>query len=116
MNVPVKPALVHVERAVATVIPRRFGTSLSGAVHTVTADDVTLAGLAVSNPDKFLVLGNPFTAYSAGIAVAHDDDKFRSFINDVLEQSFEDGTWKKLWGATAGTVLGAAHPPLVNRY
>jgi glutamate transport system substrate-binding protein len=88
----------------------------NGTVVAVTADNVTLAALAASNPDKFLVLGNPFTAYAAGIAVAHDDDKFRSFINDVLEQSFEDGTWKKLWDATAGTVLGAAHPPLVNRY
>jgi glutamate transport system substrate-binding protein len=87
-----------------------------GSIVAVTADDVTLAGLAVSNPDKYLVLGNPFTAYAAGIAMAHDDDKFRSFINDVLEQSFEDGTWKKLWNATAGTVLGDAHPPLVNRY
>jgi glutamate transport system substrate-binding protein len=88
----------------------------NGSVTAVTADDVTLAGLAVTNPDKFEVLGNPFTAYSAGIALAHDDDKFRSFINDVLEQSFGDGTWKKLWDATAGTVLGGAHPPLVNRY
>jgi glutamate transport system substrate-binding protein len=88
----------------------------NGSVTAVTADDVTLAGLAVTNPDKFEVLGNPFTAYSAGIALAHDDDKFRSFINDVLEQSFGDGTWKKLWDATAGTVLGDAHPPLVNRY
>lgn len=87
-----------------------------GSIAAVTADDVTLAGLAATNPGKFLVLGNPFTAYSAGIAVAHDDDKFRSFINDVLEQSFGDGTWKKSWDATAGTVLGDAHPPLVNRY
>ena len=88
----------------------------NGSVVAVTADDVTLAGLAVTNPDKFEVLGNPFTAYSAGIAVAHDDDKFRSFVNDVLEQSFGDGTWTTLWGATAGTVLGNAQPPLVNRY
>jgi glutamate transport system substrate-binding protein len=88
----------------------------AGSVVAVTADDVTLAGLAATNPNKFQVLGNPFTAYAAGIAVAHDDDKFRSFINDVLEQSFGDGIWKKSWDATAGTVLGDAHPPLVNRY
>lgn len=88
----------------------------NGTITAVTADNVTLAGLAVTNPDKFEVLGNPFTAYSGGIALAHDDDKFRSFVNDVLEQSFGDGTWKKLWDATAGTVLGDAHPPLVNRY
>jgi ABC-type amino acid transport/signal transduction systems, periplasmic component/domain len=87
-----------------------------GSTVAVTADDVTLAGIAATSPDKFQVLGNPFTAYAAGIAVAHDDDKFRSFINDVLEESFGDGTWKKLWDATAGTALGDAHPPLVNRY
>lgn len=87
-----------------------------GSTVAVTADDVTLAGIAATSPDKFQVLGNPFTAYAAGIAVAHDDDKFRSFINDLLEESFGDGTWKKLWDATAGTELGDAHPPLVNRY
>ena len=84
----------------------------------MTADDVTLAGIAATNPDKFEVLGNPFTAYAAGIRW-RTMTKIPSFVNDVLEQSFGDGTWKKLWEATAGTVLGDAAPaagePLLER-
>ena len=40
----------------------------------------------------------------------HDDDKFRSFINDVLEQSFGDGTWKKSWDADRGDRAGRRPP------
>ena len=36
------------------------------------------------------------------IGLAKDDDEFRGFINDVLEESFEDGTWADLFEQTAG--------------
>lgn len=89
---------------------------LAGTVAAVTADDVTLAGLAAQNEGKVKVLGAPFTAVPAGIALAHDDEKFRSFVGDVLEQAIANGTWAKLWSKTAGTVLGTARPPMLDRY
>jgi glutamate transport system substrate-binding protein len=38
------------------------------------------------------------------------------WINDVLEQSYEDGTWTAAWEATAGSVLPTPEPPAVDRY
>lgn len=85
-------------------------------VIAVTTDNVILAGLADQNPGEFEVLSNPFTEEPYGIGLAHDDDAFRSFINDVLETSYADGSWKAAWESTAGTVLKTPEPPAVNRY
>ena len=88
----------------------------SGKAIAVTGDLVTLAGIAAADEKKFEVLGNPFTSAPRGIVLAVDDDEFRSFVNDVLAEAFADGTWEKLWAATAGSVLGASHPPILDRY
>jgi glutamate transport system substrate-binding protein len=88
----------------------------TGNVIAVTTDNVILAGLADQNAGEFEVVGNPFTEEPYGIGLGHDDTAFRNFINDVLEASYADGTWKSLWEATAGKVLKTPEPPAVNRY
>jgi glutamate transport system substrate-binding protein len=87
-----------------------------GSVVAVTTDNVILAGLADANSGEFEVVGAPFTEEPYGIGLALEDDEFRSFINDVLEESFADGTWDELWMKTAGTVLLLPGPPALNRY
>ena len=77
----------------------------SGAVVAVTTDNVILAGLADQNEGEFKVVGKPFTEEPYGIGLAKDDTEFRTFINDMLEESYEDGSWAAAWDATAGTVL-----------
>lgn len=88
----------------------------NGKVVAVTTDNVILAGLADQNEGEFEVLSNPFTEEPYGIGLSHDDDAFRTFINDVLEKSYKDGSWKKAWEATAGKVLKTPAPPAVDRY
>ncbi len=88
----------------------------SGKVIAVTTDNVILAGLADQNEGEFEVLSNPFTEEPYGIGLGHDDDAFRDFINDVLEKSYKDGSWKTAWEATAGKVLKTPQPPAVDRY
>ena len=88
----------------------------SGKVIAVTTDNVILAGLADQNAGEFEVLSKPFTEEPYGIGLAHDDDAFRSFINDTLEKSYKDGAWKAAWESTAGKVLKTPEPPAVNRY
>ncbi|MEO7122549.1 MAG: glutamate ABC transporter substrate-binding protein [Lacisediminihabitans sp.] len=88
----------------------------NGKVAAVTTDNVILAGLADQNEGEFEVLSNPFTEEPYGIGLAHDDDAFRNFINDVLEKSYKDGTWAKAWESTAGKVLKTPAPPTVDRY
>jgi len=88
----------------------------NGNVVAVTTDNVILAGLADQNPGEFEVVGNPFTEEPYGIGLAHDDDDFRNFINDVLEKSYDDGAWAAAWEKTAGKVLKTPEPPAVDRY
>ncbi|MBC7291004.1 MAG: glutamate ABC transporter substrate-binding protein [Actinotalea sp.] len=87
----------------------------NGQVDAVSTDNVILAGFAAEN-DDLEVRGEPFTAEPYGIGLAKGDDDFRSWINDQLEEMFEDGSWTEAWEATAGTVLPTPEPPAVDRY
>jgi len=88
----------------------------SGAAVALTTDNVILAGLAEANDPEFEVVGNPFTEEPYGIGLAKDDTEFRNWINDVLEEAFEDGSWADAFERTAGTVLPVPDPPAVDRY
>ena len=90
----------------------------NGGVQAVTTDNVILTGLVAGNPEGFELVGNPFTEEPYGIGLAKGDDDFRNFINDVLEESFENGDWAAAWDRTAGAITGdeAPEPPQVDRY
>jgi glutamate transport system substrate-binding protein len=90
----------------------------NGQVDAVTTDNVILTGLVAGNPEGFELVGNPFTEEPYGIGLTKGDDEFRTFINDTLEQSFEDGSWAAAWDRTAGAISGteAPEPPAVDRY
>ena len=90
----------------------------NGQTDAVTTDNVILTGLVAGNPDGFELVGNPFTEEPYGIGLTKDDTEFRTFINDTLEQSFEDGSWADAWDRTAGAISGteAPTPPTVDRY
>jgi glutamate transport system substrate-binding protein len=88
-----------------------------GQVNAVTTDNVILLGYISKDPDSFKLAGDNFTKEPYGIGVKKDDTAFRGFINDVLDKSYQDGSWKKAWDDTAGKFgaqLGTA--PTVNRY
>jgi len=87
----------------------------NGQVDAVSTDNVILAGFAASDP-LLEVRGEPFTQEPYGIGLTKDDTDFRMWINDVLEESFEDGSWVEAWESTAGTVLPTPEPPAVDRY
>lgn len=87
----------------------------NGQVDAVSTDNVILAGFAAES-DDLEVRGEPFTEEPYGIGVAKDDVDFRMWINDVLEQLYDDGRWTQAWESTAGTVLPTPEPPAVDRY
>ncbi|MGY1603852.1 glutamate ABC transporter substrate-binding protein [Geodermatophilus sp. SYSU D00815] len=90
----------------------------NGNVQAVTTDNVILTGLVAGSPDDFELVGNPFTEEPYGIGLPKGDDEFRTFINDVLEESYEDGRWAEAWDSTVGQITGeeAPEPPAVDRY
>ncbi|WP_241982784.1 MULTISPECIES: glutamate ABC transporter substrate-binding protein [Cryobacterium] len=93
-----------------------LGPLRSGESVAVTTDNVILAGLADQNEGEFEVVDKPFTKEPYGIGLKKGDEAFRTFINDTLEKSFEDGSWAAAWDATAGKVLETPTPPAVDRY
>jgi glutamate transport system substrate-binding protein len=90
----------------------------AGQVDAVTTDNVILTGLVAGSDGAFELVGNPFTEEPYGIGVPKGDTEFRNFINDVLEESFEDGSWADAWGRTAGAISDTEAPeaPKVDRY
>jgi glutamate transport system substrate-binding protein len=90
----------------------------NGQVDAVTTDNVILTGLVAGSPDKRELVGRPFTQEPYGIGLKKGDTEFRNFVDDVLEESFENGSWAAAWDRTAGKITGQAapEPPTVDRY
>jgi glutamate transport system substrate-binding protein len=90
----------------------------AGQVDAVTTDNVILTGLVAGSDGAFELVGNPFTEEPYGIGLSKGDDEFRDFINDVLEESYDNGSWADAWDRTAGAISGteAPEPPSVDRY
>ncbi|GAB3599928.1 glutamate ABC transporter substrate-binding protein [Angustibacter peucedani] len=89
---------------------------LDEKVDAVTTDDAILKGFAAQNPDKLKVVGQPFSTEKYGIGLPHDDKAMRDAVNDLLEASFTDGTWQKVYDGTLGKSGSAAKPPELERY
>ena len=88
-----------------------------GRVEAVSTDNVILLGLIDASGGEFKLVGEPFTEEPYGIGLKKGDDEFRTFINDLLEEIFEDGRWAEAWDKTAGTVAEETpEPPEVDRY
>jgi glutamate transport system substrate-binding protein len=88
-----------------------------GRVDAVSTDNVILLGLIEESDGAFELVGNPFTEEPYGIGVPKDDDEFRAFVNDRLEEIFENGEWAEAYERTVGTVdENTPEPPEVDRY
>jgi glutamate transport system substrate-binding protein len=87
-----------------------------GRVDAVSTDDTLLAGFAEKNP-QFALVGKQFSVERYGVGLKFGDTAFRNYINDVLEASFKDGSWKKAVEATIGTGgITVPAAPKVDRY
>jgi glutamate transport system substrate-binding protein len=82
----------------------------AGQVQAVTTDNVILLGLVAGSDGAFELVGNPFTEEPYGIGLGLGDTEFRNFINDVLEESYENGSWAEAWDRTAGAISGLEAP------
>ena len=89
----------------------------NGQVEATTTDNVILLGLIDKSPDEFKLVNAPFSEEPYGIGVKKEDTEFRTFVNDVLEEIYEDGRYKTAYDATLGKVQPEMPtPPPVNRY
>lgn len=89
---------------------------LGGQVDALTTDDIILAGFAQQQPGKMKIVGETFSEerYGVGLPKGSED---RDKINDLIEQSFEDGAWEKAFNDNLGdSGYELPEPPTVDRY
>lgn len=83
----------------------------------VTTDEAILLGLVSKNEEAFKVVGEQFSEEPYGVGLKKGDDAFRTFLNDTIEGSYEDGTYQSALEATVGTVQDdLPEGPTVDRY
>jgi glutamate transport system substrate-binding protein len=88
-----------------------------GRVDAVSTDNVILLGLIQESGGEFTLVGNPFSTEPYGIGLPLGDSELRGFINDVLEASYQNGSWAAAYEATVGAVdEKTPEPPAVDRY
>jgi len=117
------PAATIVEKYGAVLVPAATYSACleplrNKQVEAVTTDNVILAGFVSKEPDAFkLASDQTFTNEPYGIGLKKDDTAFRMWINDQLEAFDKDGSYKKAWEDTAGTVIKTAPAlPRIARY
>jgi glutamate transport system substrate-binding protein len=76
-----------------------------GAVDAVSTDDVILTGMIIQD-DSLSLVGDELTREPYGIGMANESPELKEFIDGVVEQSFEDGTWEELYEKWVGQYSG----------
>jgi glutamate transport system substrate-binding protein len=88
---------------------------LAGNVDAFSTGNIILLGYAAEQPDRLRVVGRPFTVDNVGIGVAKDDTLDVAFINHVLQQMIDDGTWaasvRRHFGAGVDLILANTPTP-----
>lgn len=92
-------------------------TALQGKqLDALTTDDIILAGYAEQFPGEFKIVGQPFSEENYGVGLPKGSED-RDKINDLIEQSFEDGAWEKAFKDNLGeSGYELPEPPTVDRY
>ena len=89
----------------------------NGRVDAVTTDNTILAGLVDASNGEYKLVEAPFSDEPYGIGLSKGDQEFRDFLNDTLEEIYENGDWAKAFEATLGEIgLKTPEPPEVDRY
>ncbi|MGX9788251.1 glutamate ABC transporter substrate-binding protein [Mycobacterium sp. MMS18-G62] len=81
-----------------------------GQVDAISTDDAVLKGLARQDP-KVDVAGDSIAVEPYGIGVKAENSDLVRFVNGVLEQMRNDGTWKRLYDAHLRSLGPSPVPP-----
>lgn len=81
-----------------------------GQVEAITGDDTILAGFAAQDPYA-VVVGEAISEEPYGIGVPAGNVDMVQFVNTVLAQLVDDGTWEQIYDRWLGEPLGPAPAP-----
>jgi glutamate transport system substrate-binding protein len=74
----------------------------NGGMDAMTTDGAILLGYAAEEPDALEVVGPEFSEERYGIGYPKGETEMCQFLNDTIEQSYEDGFWKEAFESTLG--------------
>jgi glutamate transport system substrate-binding protein len=77
----------------------------NGGVDAVSTDDVILTGMIIQD-DSLQMVGEELTKEPYGVGLPNNSPELQEFIDGVLEQSFQDGTWDELYEKWVGQYSG----------
>jgi glutamate transport system substrate-binding protein len=81
----------------------------------VTTDGAILLGYAAEDPDNLEVVGDAFSEERYGIGFKKGDTEMCEFLNETIENSYDDGTWESAFEATLGqSGVETPEPPAVD--
>jgi len=88
---------------------------LDGSVPAMSTDGSILAGFAAENEGQLKVVGEEFSEERIGVGYSPDHPEMCEWINDVLEESFEDGSWEAAFENTlAASGVETPEPPALD--
>jgi glutamate transport system substrate-binding protein len=88
---------------------------LDGSVEAMSTDGSILMGLAAANEGELKVVGDEFSEERIGVGYSPEEPEMCEWINGVLEESFEDGSWEEAFNSTLGkSGVEAQDPPTVD--
>lgn len=78
-------------------------------------NDQSLLLAAAAQKKQVQVVGEPFTEDFYGIGLTKGDNDALTFVNGFLKKIEDDGSWKKLWTSSFGSLIsgGAPTPPAI---
>lgn len=75
---------------------------VDGSVPAMSTDGSILLGLAAQYEGELKVVGDEFSEERIGVGYSKDHPEMCQWINDVLTESFEDGSWAEAFELTLG--------------
>lgn len=82
-----------------------------GQVDAISTDDVVLAGLETQDHLNVEVVGEDMSVEPYGVGVNKENSDLVRFVNGVLEQMRDDGTWERLYDAHLRSFGPSPGPP-----
>jgi polar amino acid transport system substrate-binding protein len=82
-----------------------------GQVDAISTDDVVLAGLETQDHLNVDVVGHDMSVEPYGVGVKKENSDLVRFVNGVLEQMRDDGTWERLYDAHLRSLGPSPGPP-----
>jgi len=75
---------------------------LNGTVEAMSTDGSILLGLAAQNEGELKVVGEEFSEERIGVGYSLDYPEMCEWINGVLQEAYDDGTWADAFESTLG--------------